>query len=72
MHVISCRVRDEVCIGDSVRITVLEVGQDRIRLGVTSPHQFPEYQEQVVYLGDEFGEEETTEPARADRRLVEI
>lgn len=71
MHVVSCRVRDEVCVGDSVRITVLEVADDRIRLGITSPDQFPEYQEQVIYLTDD-SDEECDRLAAAESRLVEI
>lgn len=71
MHVISCRVRDEICVGDSVRIAVLEVSEDRIRLGVTSPGQFPEYQEQVIYLTDD-ARTEADAFAAAGRRLVEI
>jgi len=71
MHVISCRVWDEVCIGESVRIIVLEVAEDRIRLGITSPYQFPEYQEQVVYLADG-ADEEADGLAESGRHLVEI
>lgn len=71
MHVISCRVRDEVCIGESVRIEVLEVAEHRVRLGITSPHQFPEYQEQILYLADD-SDCEIDGVADFDRRLVEI
>ena len=71
MHVISCRVRDEICVGDSVRIAVLEVAEDRIRLGVTSPGQFPEYQEQVIYITDA-AETSADDLTESDRRLVEI
>ena len=53
MHVISCRVQDELRIGETVSIVVLEVADDHIRLGITSPHQEPEYQEQVVFLAGE-------------------
>ena len=70
MHLISCGVWDEVCIGDEIRVAILEVADDRIRLGITSPHQFPEYQEQVIYLDDEDGESEGL-PA-ADRHLAAI
>lgn len=66
MHVISCRVRDEVCIGDDVHIIVLEVAEDRIRLGITSPYQFPEYQEEVIYLTDG-ADEEAGWPAETGR-----
>ena len=71
--VFSCGVQDEVRIGDSVSIVILEVAEDHVRLGVTSPHQVPEYQEQVIYLRDEFADdfdEETDGTAEAGRRLV--
>jgi sRNA-binding carbon storage regulator CsrA len=67
--VFSCGVRDEVRIGQSVSIVVLEVAEDHVRLGVTSPNQVPEYQEQVIYLTDG-GDEETDGTAEADRQLV--
>jgi sRNA-binding carbon storage regulator CsrA len=69
MHVISCRVQDELLIGDETRVTVLEVGDDHVLLGITSPHQIPEYQEQVLYLSDEFPAvpDDGTE---ADRELI--
>lgn len=69
MHVISCRVQDELLIGDETRVTVLEVGDDHVLLGITSPYQIPEYQEQVLYLSDEFpiASDDGTE---ADRELI--
>ena len=67
--VFSCRVQDEVRIGDSVSIVVLEVAEDHVRLGVTSPHQIPEYQEQVIFLTGE-SDEETDGTADAGRQLV--
>jgi sRNA-binding carbon storage regulator CsrA len=63
--VISCRVRDELVIGEETRVTVLEVGDDHVLLGITSPHQVPEYQEQVVYLSDS-----ADDPTEADSELV--
>jgi sRNA-binding carbon storage regulator CsrA len=70
--VISCQVRDEVRIGDSVGVVVLEVTESHVRLGITSPDQFPEYQEQIVYVTDESGEcdEETGGSAELERELV--
>lgn len=50
MLVVSCDVRDVLQIGDSVSIQVLEVGDDHVRLGVTSPDQIPEYQEHILYV----------------------
>ncbi len=51
MHVVACHVRDELRIGESIRVAVLEVSDDRVRLGITSPFQNPEYQEQVIFVG---------------------
>lgn len=59
MHVFSCQIRDVLVIGEEARIEVLEVDGNRVRLGITSPHQVPEYQEQVVCLGDD----EDSEPS---------
>lgn len=69
MHVLSCRVRDEVLIGDAVRIQILEVAEDHVRLGVHSPDQVPEYQEQIIYLTDLAGDA-MDGSADSDRRLV--
>lgn len=55
--VISCQVRDEVRIGDAVGIVILEVADTHVRLGITSPDQIPEYQEQVIFVADGFDEE---------------
>ena len=59
MHVVSCQVRDELRIGESIRVAVLEVADDHVRLGITSPFQDPEYQEQVIFLGEDGEESET-------------
>jgi len=67
--VISCQVQDEVRIGDSVGIVILEVADNHVRLGITSPHQVPEYQEQVVYLTDA-SDEQADDAAGLDRQLV--
>ena len=69
--VFSCGVQDELWIGDSVSIVVLEVAEDHVRLGVTSPHQVPEYQEQVIYLRDD-EDGETDGSPQADRQLVGV
>lgn len=53
MLVVSCDVRDVLQIGNSVSIQVLEVGDDHVRLGVTSPDQIPEYQEHTLYVASD-------------------
>ena len=59
MHVVTCDVRDVLQIGDSVSIKILEVGDDHVRLGVTSPDQNPEYQEHTLRLTGELIDEES-------------
>ena len=55
MHVICCQTRDELRIGDDVRVQVLELADDWVRLGITAAFQNPAYQERIVYLGDDLG-----------------
>lgn len=71
MHIFSCRVQDEVRIGDSMRVVVLDVAGNHVRLGIRSPGRIPEYQEEVIYLAAS-PETMADEPAPADLRLVEI
>ena len=74
MLVIPCRVRDELEIGDSISVVVLEVAGDHVRLGVTSPDQVPTYQEQTVYLSEsahaECVDENGEDSSIGDHRLV--
>lgn len=74
MHVLSCGIRDKVLIGDEVCIEVLEVAEDHVRIGVHSPDQYPEYQEQVLYVSDitdgESAEEFSLTHLDSDRHLI--
>lgn len=71
MHIFSCRVRDKVRIGNSMSVVVLDVAGDHVRLGVTTPGQIPEYQEEVIYLADS-PDADLDESTPADPRLVGI
>ena len=37
MLVLSRKVNEVICIGDSIRVTVVEIGQGRVRLGIVAP-----------------------------------
>lgn len=50
MEFVSRRVNEGVMIGDDIHVTVLEIHDDRVKLGITSPNDFPPYWEQTVYL----------------------
>ncbi|MCC7422469.1 MAG: carbon storage regulator [Planctomycetaceae bacterium] len=49
MRVLTRQVNEGVVIGDDVEVTVLEVASDYVRIGITSPHTDPPYQEQTLH-----------------------
>ena len=59
MNVISCRENERVVIGDDVVITVLEVANDRVRLGINSPHEG--YREETLFLPESDNQTRTLE-----------
>ncbi len=66
MQIISRSVNEGLVIDGNVRVTVLEIQHNRVRLGIETPNQEPAYREEVVYFGDGDGglvaEEEATQP----------
>lgn len=70
MHIFSCGIQDEVRIGDSMSIVILDVASDHVRVGVRSPGQEPEYQEEVLYLSP--GEQLAARASEIRGQLVEI
>lgn len=49
MQIISRRENEGLVIGEDIVVTVLEVGEDHVRLGITSPGRTPEYREETLY-----------------------
>lgn len=49
MQIISRTVDESVRVGDLI-VTVLEIQQDLVRLGINSPHATPSYWEETLYL----------------------
>ena len=45
-----CGVNDGLAVGDNMEITVLEVHDDHVRLGITLSGPEPSYREESVYL----------------------
>ncbi len=66
MQIISRSVNEGLVIGDNVRVTVLEIQHNRVRLGIETPNQAPYYREEVLHFGDGDGgmlaETEGTQP----------
>lgn len=47
MLVLSRRVGERICIGDSVVVTVVRVHGDKVRLGIDAPLDVPVHREEV-------------------------
>lgn len=52
MQVISRRVNEGMIIGDDIVVTVLEVHDGHVRLGITSPSHTPSYWEETVFVAN--------------------
>lgn len=52
MHVFLRGVNEGLVIGNDIVVTVLEVRDDHVRLGISVPHGTPAYREEVVYLDE--------------------
>ena len=50
MIVISRRENETIVIDNDILVTVLEVKDDFVRIGIESPHEEPSYREEVVRL----------------------
>jgi len=47
MLVLSRKVNQEVCIGDDIRVMIIEIRGDKVRLGVTAPRDTPVHRHEV-------------------------
>lgn len=52
MRIISRSVNEGLVINDNVRVTVLEIQQHHVRLGIETPNQAPYYREEVLYFNN--------------------
>ena len=50
MHVISRQQNETIVINNDILVTVLEVNEDWVRLGIQSPGETPSYREEVIHL----------------------
>lgn len=47
MLVLSRRVNQEICIGDNIRVMVIEIRGDKVRLGVAAPRDVPVHRREI-------------------------
>ena len=48
MLILARKVDRKIVIGDSIEITVIEVGTDCVRLGITAPRNVPVYRKELL------------------------
>jgi carbon storage regulator len=65
MHVFSCRQDESLVIGDSIIVTVIEIRDDKVRLGIEHPMGVTVHRGEVF---DAIHRPETTSPSRASAR----
>ena len=54
MLVLSRRENEQICLGDSIRVTVVRLSGDRVRIGIEAPSDVP-------ILREELGEKPASE-----------
>ncbi len=50
MQMITRRVNEGLVIGSGIRVTVLDICKDSVRLSIESPNHTPPYREETLYL----------------------
>ena len=50
MRVFQRGVNEGLIIDHEMEVRVLEIQADRVRLAILTPHEFPSYREETVYL----------------------
>lgn len=62
MRVITCQEKDELVIGENIRVEIVEIFENRVLLGFSSPDQIPSYWEEELYLSGQEELEFSLEP----------
>jgi carbon storage regulator len=47
MLVLSRKVREVICINDDIKITIVEIGEDKVRLGIEAPKDISVHRKEV-------------------------
>ncbi|MBO8126911.1 MAG: carbon storage regulator CsrA [Firmicutes bacterium] len=69
MLVLTRKVDESIIIGDNIKITVVDVRNDQVKLGITAPREIPVHREEVY---QEIQEENRRAATRKETNLDEI
>lgn len=72
MLVLTRKRNQEILIGDNVKITILEINGDNIKIGVTAPRDITILRGELHQAVKESNISATTTDANADRLLEEL
>ena len=53
MLILSRKYNEAIVIGDDIRIMVIEIRRDKVRLGITAPRDVPVHREEVQKAVDQ-------------------
>lgn len=53
MLVLSRKLGEVIWIGDSIKLTVVQIDRGKIRLGITAPRDIPIYRQELLPLNNE-------------------
>ena len=63
MLVLSRRVDEAIIVGDDVRIVILDIDSDRIRIGIDAPKSMRIFREELLAQAADVNKEATKSPA---------
>ncbi len=57
MLVLTRKPNESILVGENIRITVIEVRGDQVKLGIEAPKTVPIFREEIIRPGSETGKE---------------
>ncbi len=74
MLVISRKKNESLVIGDDVIVTIVEIREDKVRLGVECPKEIPVHRREVYEstMRDRIGSEDTSKNPGIHKRYLEL
>jgi carbon storage regulator len=71
MLVLTRKLNESIIINGNIRITVIAIRGNQIRLGIEAPEEIPIYREELYHATQTFEERAETSPARKPRPLAD-